>query len=278
MLPTAGRLPLGKPGWLYEFKWDGVRCLAQAHRGAWRLVTRHGRDITRQFPELAAVTDLGDVILDGELVILDGLKLNFGAVVARLRSRRKASPATVLAFDVLRYNGSDLRRRPLEERRELIESLDLDGERWIVPPAYTDGAATEAASVEHGLEGVVAKKLSSPYVGGRSRYWIKARRQAVIDVRVIGWVRRSSGGVSLLLAEATPRGLVYVGRCRAPAAIAAALAPFAAAGPEIPVPVQSGAVHWTAPVVAVEVIASSREPDGRLRQPRFVRARLDELE
>lgn len=281
MLPTTGTLPTG-PGWAYEMKWDGVRLIAGTERGVLHMRTRQGNAVpVDQFPELADITGLGDIILDGELTVFDGDRTDFGAVLRRLlaRGHRAANlaeqhPATVLVFDVLRFGGEDMRRRPYEERRATLEGLELP-EGWVVPPAFTNGPATVEVSLEHGLEGVVAKRLASRYSSGRSRNWVKQRHQGIIDAAVVGWLRRPSGGLSLLLAE--PGTLRYIGRCTAPRGLIEALAPLAVSSPAAAVPAQSGAVQWVRPVLQVEVTASSRDPDGRLRQARFVRARLDQL-
>jgi bifunctional non-homologous end joining protein LigD len=285
MLPVAGPLPLAS-GWAYEMKWDGVRTVSAASGGLLQMRTRRGNDIpSSKFPELRDLTEaFDDIILDGELVVFAGDLPDFGAVLTRMRALpRRASalaeehPATALVFDLLHLDGVDLRTRPYVERREILEGLALP-EDWVVPPRFTDGPATVAASMEHGIEGVVAKKLTSRHVSGRSRNWIKRRHEGVIDAIVIGWVRRASGGISLLLAEPAPGGLAYTGRCRAPVSLLAVLVPLAAASPPAAVPAPAGAVQWVHPRLQVEVTASSRAPDGRLRQPRFVRARLDQIE
>lgn len=277
MLPTAGRLPLGAPGWGWEIKWDGIRVITGVDRGQWQMVTRNGNDIAGRFPELAGILDLGDIILDGELVVLDADGPNFGATISRLHTRRRphVQDATVFVFDILRRGREDLRRRPYTDRRAILEALEFDGERWAVPPVFDDGASTVAASQELGFEGVVAKRLTSPYVSGRSRHWVKARHANALDMTVVGWVRRASGGVSLLLAEPTAEGLAYRGRVTAPRGVVADLAPIEVPSAAVPVPAQTGDVHWVQPDLQVEVTASSREPDGRLRQPRFRRLRLD---
>jgi len=284
MLPTAGPLPAG-PGWAYEMKWDGVRTLAAADGGVLRMRTRQGNDIpASHFPELTDLSEaFGDIIVDGELVVFTGELLDFGAVLGRLRAGQwrveglsAKHPATVLVFDVLRLDGADLRAQPYSERRGVLESLALPA-GWVRTPVFDDGPATAAASLQHGLEGVVAKKLTSRYRSGRSTAWVKQRHAGVIDVTVIGWVRRPSGGLSLLLAEPAPGGWTYVGRVTAPRGLLDVLIPLAAASPAAAVPPQPGAVHWVRPQLLVEVTASSRAPDGRLRQARYRRARLDQL-
>lgn len=285
MLPTAGSLPVG-PGWAYEMKWDGVRLVAGTDGSLLRMRTRQGNDIlASRFPELTSLTEaFGDIIVDGELAVFTGDLLDFGAVLGRLRAGRwrvatlaEAHPASVLLFDVLRLDGVDLRAEPYSERRAVLDSLALPP-GWVRTPVSQDGpAAAAAASLEHGLEGVVAKRVNSIYVSGRSRNWVKQRHSGVIDATVIGWVRRASGGISLLLAEPTPDGWHYTGRVTAPRSLLDVLIPLAAASPAAAVPAQTGTVHWVRPQLLVEVTASSRSPDGRLRQARYRRARLDQL-
>jgi bifunctional non-homologous end joining protein LigD len=273
-LPTA-------PGWSFEFKWDGIRLVSGARGGEIAMRTRRGREVSRQFPELHAITALDDVILDGEALVLVDDITDWGATIGRLRARPTAkriesAPVTVMVFDVLRFRGEDLRRRPYQERRAILEELEMPAQ-WEVPPVSEDGQAMTAVSLQHGLEGVVAKRLGSPYVSGPSRQWVKVRHQNLVDATVIGWRPRERGGITLLLAESTRTGPVYLGRCVAPRSLVETLEPLAAAGPPSWLPARPLGMHWVRPVLQVEVSAASREPDGRLRHPRLVRVRLDEM-
>jgi bifunctional non-homologous end joining protein LigD len=278
MLPTAGPLPTG-PGWAHEFKWDGIRAMCGSRAGSLRMQTRRGNDVSAQFPEIGGTAV--DAILDGEIVVFTDESPDFGATLRRLRAKLPSAlvetvPATMLAFDLLHLDGADLRGRPYEERRAALEGLTLPP-GWVVPPAFSDGPATLAASIEHGLEGVVAKRLVSRYVSRRSRDWIKHRHQGAVDAVVIGWRRTSSGGISILLAEPGPGGLVHTGRCTAPRSLLEVLEPLAVTTPPVVVAAAPIGVQWVRPELRVEVVAGSRSPGGRLRHPRFVRARLDQL-
>ena len=178
-------------GFALEVKWDGCRGQARVELGAFSLRTRHGRACTSEFPELE---ELGDavsarsVILDCELVCLaaDGLP-DFAAVRARLGRRPRSvtagairSPATLVVFDVLHLDDEAVWGQPYEERRALLNELLEDGPRWQVP-RYFVGAecgAVFAATQEQGVEGVIAKRLSSPYSPGRrSRNWVKFKHR-----------------------------------------------------------------------------------------------------
>jgi bifunctional non-homologous end joining protein LigD len=190
------------------------------------LRSRPGRDCTEEFPELGAITRvLGRhrVLLDGELVCLgtDGGP-DFASLRRRLRApgdkaRRNAerAPATFLPFDVLHLDGHSTRELPYEHRRELLLELALDEPGWRTPRHFV-GETDEvlAATREHGLEGVVAKRLGSTYLpGARNGAWVKHKHRRTESFLVSGWSpaerRRPE---SLLLARPGPdRGLESAG-------------------------------------------------------------------
>ncbi len=172
------------PGWLFEIKYDGFRCLA-IRDGESRMLSRHGGDLARAFPEIAAqVARLPEgTALDGELVIMDGfghphyenlrarVGLNRMAAVARAAESR---PATLFAWDILYCNGSDIRDHSLLTRkRALKETIARAG--LILPARYVakEGEKLFAETVELDFEGIVAKRASSPYVAGITHDWLK---------------------------------------------------------------------------------------------------------
>ncbi|MEV0606436.1 non-homologous end-joining DNA ligase [Polymorphospora rubra] len=295
MLATTGDLPTGG-GWGYEFKWDGVRALADVAAGSGRFFARSGVEITVAYPEFTALTRLfDDIQLDGEIVVLDDQGVpSFTALAERMhvrdpdRAARLAAtvPAMYMIFDLLRLRGEDLARRTYRERRAALDGLELSGPRWAVPPTFTDGPATYAAAREHGLEGVVAKRLDSAYRPGvRTPDWVKAKVEVTADFVVGGWrpgARRLGG---LLVGVPGPDGrLTYRGRVGGGIGAAAErdllavleprradVSPFA---PGVSREDARGA-HWVRPEVVVEVKYGQRTPDGRLRFPRFLRRRPD---
>src|SRR5215475_1095031 len=170
MLASAGPLPTG-PGWAYELKWDGVRALVDVSPAGMRIVSRRGNEVTPAYPELAGLAQVApDVLLDGEVVAFREGRPSFAALQTRMHVRSTAAarrlaaqtPVMYLAFDVLRLYGVDLTARPYTERRATLERLGVDGPQWTVPPSFDDGPATLAAAEQHGLEGVVAKRLAAP--------------------------------------------------------------------------------------------------------------------
>ena len=294
----ATALPDGSD-WVHEVKWDGMRVLADVHDGRLTLSSRAGNDVTASYPELAGLARLyDDMLLDGEVVALDGGRPSFGALAERMhvKDSRKAErlaatrPVTFMVFDLLRLYGSDLTAQPLSARRELLERLDLDGRHWQVPPVYDDGQELYEATLEQGLEGVVSKRLSSPYLPGRrSADWLKLPHRTSFSAVVGGWRPEKTNdsvrlGAVLLGVPDGRGGWRFAGRMgsgiagRAALQLAAALAPHTRAdspfSDDVPRVDRLGAT-WVDPVVVVEARALEVTRDGRLRQPAYLGLRTD---
>lgn len=230
MLARLGPLPVRDGDHGYEVKWDGVRAIATVRGGDLSLRARTGTDITARYPELVPVppgTESGDLVLDGEVVAFDELgrpsferlqsrmHLASAAAVAR---RLRELPVTYVAFDVLYAGGRSLLSRAYRDRRTLLAELELEGPAWRAPAHREgDGAALLAATAAQGLEGVVAKRLDSPYEPGRrSGAWIKVKNHGAQDV-VIGGFTRGEGGRATSLGALTvgtwdAQRLLYAGR------------------------------------------------------------------
>ncbi|MFF5080641.1 non-homologous end-joining DNA ligase [Actinoplanes sp. NPDC000266] len=294
MLATAGALPAG-PGWSYEFKWDGVRVLALFAGGPPVLFARSGAVVTAAYPEIAGLRLPEGTLLDGEMVVLDAKgRPSFTALAERMHVRDSSkaarlavtAPVTYMIFDLLYHDGLDYTGLPYLARREKLEELDLAGPRWMVPPSFGDGPATEAAAKENSLEGVVAKRADSVYLPGtRSPDWVKIKFDRTGDYVIGGWRAgaRKLGG--LLVGVPTPDGLAFRGRVGggigavAEKELLSRLEPLATkSSPFVPGAVpreDSRGAHWVRPELVVEIRYGNRTPDGRLRFPRFLRLRDD---
>jgi len=200
-------LPEGD-GWQYEPKWDGFRGVLENLDGEPHLWSRNGRPLLRYFPELAS---LGDRLppgsaLDGEVVVVREGRLDFDSLQMRLHpaeSRvRKLSgeiPARYVCFDLLVWEGDEVWRSPLAERRPRVEALPYD-----VSPATLDvdiARAWEESLEAAGFDGVIAKRLSSEYVPGSREAVVKVKRHLAADCAVIGvtWSEKGTGIASLML-------------------------------------------------------------------------------
>ncbi len=297
MLATPHDAVPAGDGWWHELKWDGMRLLADVRDHRVRLTTRTERDVTASFSELAApeagLTDYADLLLDGELVVLEDGVPSFGALAHRAhahhsdRSAQPASAATYIVFDVLRAAGSPVVARPLRDRRALLEGIDLDSDVVRVSPVFTQGEALLDATREHALEGVVSKRIESSYQPGRrSDDWRKVVHRTSGSF-VIGGMRPQGGGRGLgavLLGTPTEHGLAFRGRVGAGLAGGAGdrllrlLEPLICPDPpfsgEVPAADAAGTT-WLRPALVADVAYLSTSPGGRLRQPTWRGLRAD---
>jgi bifunctional non-homologous end joining protein LigD len=194
-LPRSIRPMLAKPGapfdsaqYLFEVKWDGMRALAYVDAGGYRIVSRHGNDITDRFPELGSLADLPTgTVLDGELVVLRDGKPSFSLLQTRaplccahrIDVLSRTTPATFIVFDQLFDHYRSLIDEPLSARREvMLETVHGANTSRLAAPGGVVGAGRSFYEhvVQARLEGVVAKRLASRYLPGRrTGAWIKIK-------------------------------------------------------------------------------------------------------
>ncbi len=302
-------LPSGED-WQYEPKWDGFRALAFRDGDDVFLSSRGELPFARYFPELvAAVKTLATprLVLDGEIVVFtaDGRGLDFDALLQRIhpaasRVARLAreTPASFIAFDLLARGDGDLRGEPLSARRAALEEVMEDAALPLhLSPRSFDAAVAERwlqAFVVQGLDGVVAKRLSSPYRSGE-REMRKVKRERTADCVVLGfrWAKDQHGTAvgSLLLGLYGPDGQAWqVGFSsgftrEARKELVATLAPYREGKSEEPPPGQAMVSRWARekdlsyerlrPELVVEV-AFDQVTGHRIRHgARFVRWRPD---
>jgi ATP-dependent DNA ligase len=214
-------LPEGE-GWQYEPKWDGFRGVLENAGGEPALWSRKERPLLRYFPELRP---LGELLpprsaLDGEIVIARDGALDFDAMQMRLhpaesRIRRLSAeiPAQYVVFDVLVWDGEPVWRAPLAERRERVEALaGLRVSPATRSPADARGWLDRFEAL--GLDGVVAKRLASPYLPGSREGMVKVKEEKTADCVVVGlrWKGERAAVATLLLGlYRDDGGLDYVG-------------------------------------------------------------------
>jgi bifunctional non-homologous end joining protein LigD len=200
MLAKGGYQPFDDPRWRFEPKLDGVRTLLYVDMESTRLVSRRGRDQTAQYPELATAHEYvtsATAVLDGEIVAMKDGRPSFEQLQQRMNlassadieRARKTIPVECYLFDILWFDGRDVTSLPLEERRELLESLIVPGHR-LTPTLYVDGEGVPLAQAarERGFEGVMAKRLGSRYLPGRRNGdWRKIKLLNRQDCVVLGW-------------------------------------------------------------------------------------------
>jgi bifunctional non-homologous end joining protein LigD len=180
MHPTLVARPFHRAGWVYEEKVDGWRMVAIKTEGTVRLVSRKGHDLTTRFPELVkALSGLKrrSFIFDGEVAVYDR---GFISRFEWVRGRPKGEPATLpvyMVFDVLEFDGRDLRGEPLKVRRGLLERfLRRHGMIFPVRRLARNGFKAWEEALARSFEGIVAKNPESRYVPGRTLAWLKVKQ------------------------------------------------------------------------------------------------------
>ncbi|MEO7261715.1 MAG: non-homologous end-joining DNA ligase [Jatrophihabitantaceae bacterium] len=304
MLAVAGELPApAEDGqWAYEPKWDGCRALAFLDGGRVRFRSRNDLDVSVSYPELDGLgAQLGrrQAVLDGEVVAFgdDGLP-DFARLQKRMHVSRPAEaqrlsgtdPVQYLIFDLLHLDGSATVGLPYRQRRQLLEELKLDGAHWQCPRFFIgNGAMLLQASKQLGLEGVVAKRLTSTYrPGRRSPDWRKLKNIRTQEVVVLGWQPgngRRAGAIGSVLVgvpldgaagEGETAGLRYAGKVGTGFTQAALIAlhrrlqPLARPTPALATPpprANTLGAQWVQPRLVAEVAFVEWTPDGRLRHP-----------
>jgi len=207
MLAEGGWKAFDDPGWWFEPKLDGIRCLAYLTTDETKLITRRGRDVSKQYPDLHMIHELVDqvnAVFDGEIVAFDpDGKNSFEALQQRMNLQNereikrvsKQIPVALVAFDLLWLDGREAAELKLEERRELLELVtEQDHRLQLMTYVEGEGKSFVKAAKELDLEGVVAKKKGSRYVGGkRTDDWRKIKLVNTQDCVVLGWTPGQGG-------------------------------------------------------------------------------------
>jgi bifunctional non-homologous end joining protein LigD len=227
MFATLASDPFDSDEWIYEVKWDGVRALAVCADET-LLLSRNRRDITGTYPEFERLherTVALDSVLDGEIVAMADGRPSFERLQARMNLQNprdiqrmmKQVPVVYIAFDLLYLDGMSLMDRPVEERKRLLSEIIIPAPNVLVSDYVdTEGIALFEAARSQGLEGIVAKRMGSPYrPGRRTREWIKIKTVYDGDVVVGGWSRgegsRSASFGALLVGAYAGDGLRFLG-------------------------------------------------------------------
>jgi bifunctional non-homologous end joining protein LigD len=176
-LPSPAKAPPSGPGWMHEIKHDGFRIMARRDGAGVRLFTRNGHDFTARFPLAAralAALPGRSFLIDGEAIVTDDKGL---AVFELIRRARNGGAAVLCAFDLVGLDGADLRRAPIEHRKHKLSQLVRTPHPGIVINEHYDGEGhiVFKSACKLGCEGIVSKRLGSPYRSGRSPHWVKVK-------------------------------------------------------------------------------------------------------
>jgi DNA ligase D-like protein (predicted ligase) len=296
MLATLTDDRFSDPAWIFERKWDGIRCIAyRSDRGAVRLRTRNDLPLERTYPEIAEAleADAGtSLILDGEVVAFRGRNTSFERLQGRsgitdpVAARASGIAVFYYVFDVLYLDGTDVRELPLRDRKRLLRtSARFDDPLRLTAHRNTAGEEEFRKACARGDEGVIAKRADSRYQAGRSRDWLKFK--CVHDQEFV------IGGFTAPKGSRTGFGALLVGYYRGPQFVyagkvgtgfdTAALHDLHArmkrlARPSTPFTVgrvRDKDVEWVDPVLVAQIGFTEWTRDGLLRHPRFTGLRTD---
>lgn len=219
MLATRVDDPFDDPGWWFEVKWDGYRVVLAAEGGKIRARSRRGLDLTGPFPELASLPIPDSVAVDGEVVAFDEEGLpSFSYLQQRTGFGGRGTKADVgvnlVVFDLL-FRGQSLIGLPYEDRVRMLRELALPSPIVVPEPTPEHGTAVFEVARRRGLEGIVGKRLGSPYQPGkRSADWkkvsVKRRLRAVVGGYLPGEGGRSSTFGSVLVGLHDDVGLRWI--------------------------------------------------------------------
>jgi bifunctional non-homologous end joining protein LigD len=202
MLATLHGRPFSDPDWLFELKYDGFRCLVVKAGEDVKLWSRNGNLFNGSFPEVVQAVESvsGDFVWDAELTVDDDTgrssfdRLRQRAVTKtpkNVRAAAKTDPARLYVFDALSIDGADIRGMPLTERKlKLRKSFDNTDTLIYASGIEDEGKLVFEHVEELGLEGMVAKRMDSPYQRGRSRDWLKIKFQGYGRPAALGWGRK----------------------------------------------------------------------------------------
>lgn len=293
---------------VFEVKWDGIRCIAHLNKKT-RLESRNLNDLGGRYPELLDIqraVDCRQAIVDGEIVLMGASGPDFYRLLRRDRlpgaeSIRRAamnSPVVLVVFDLLYLNGHSLMKRPLSERQHFLRDIVQPNERILVTQGVIGvGQAYFETASARGLEGIMAKRLDSPYLPGRrTRDWLKIKRLCEADYVIGGYTPRGADDLGALVLGEWPQsewrpetdrpvanGLLFAGHVgtgfdtaerrgliRRLRPLETTVCPFK----QVPHPVAK-ASRWVRPTLVCSVRFLERTPDGVLRHSTFLGMRDD---
>jgi bifunctional non-homologous end joining protein LigD len=300
-LATLTKDRFSDPGWLFERKLDGERCLSFRSGTSLRLMTRNQKEVANNYPEIAAalreqtLRDQGqeDFIVDGEIVAFEGARTSFELLQSRIHvahpdpSLIKRVPVFYYIFDVLYAGDCDVRPLPLRERKDILAGLlSFDDPLRYTEHRDTDGETFYAEACRQGWEGLIAKRADAPYRPDRSRDWLKFKCETNQEFVIGGFSdpqRSRIGFGALLLGYYDSSGrLVYAGKVGTgfDTKLLRSLHGEMTDMEQDKTPFDLGdlprsGVHWIEPSLVAQIGFSEWTRDGQLRHPRFQGLRRD---
>lgn len=294
MLATLTKQRFSDPSWIFEHKLDGERCLAFKTRGAVELLSRNKQHLNNTYPEV--VDALGaagdhDCVVDGEVVAFDGKRTSFEKLQGRIgikdpdEARRSGIRVFYYVFDMMYVDGFDIRALGVIHRKTLLQrGLRFQAALRLLQHRNTEGESLYQRACGQGLEGLIAKRRDSEYVGRRSPDWLKFKCVNEQEMVIGGFTDPAGSRIglgALLVGYYQAERLRYAGKVgtgfstktllglrRRLAARELKRSPFA----DI---VSEKGAHWVRPDLVAQIGFTEWTTDGKLRHPRFEGLRTD---
>lgn len=294
MLASAARtIPKGTK-FSYEVKWDGIRVIIYFQDEKIKIISRGGREITDQFPELQ-VPDFCRVehaVLDAEIVVLDDKgRPMFHDVISRMHrkgtssiaSASRSKPVTCYIFDLISVDGHDIIHRPLDRRRQWLKTILKQGTHYRMSESFSDGEQLFKAIEQQDMEGIMAKNQKSVYLAGnRSDSWVKIKCRKLEQCMIIGYTQgqgdRSGLFGAMHLAKRNKDELIYMGKVGTgyDHKMLKNLAQIMSSIPKTDKLVtdkieEEHKTVWIEPVLSCEIEYASLSSNGTYREPVFIK-------
>jgi bifunctional non-homologous end joining protein LigD len=286
MLATLTKTYFSDPGWVFEPKLDGIRCLAFKKGRSVKLLSRNKLDLTPTYPAVADALagQAADFVVDGEIAAVKGEVTSFSLLQ---QVHRQSVPVVYFCFDVVHLDGYDVTALPLTARKRLLaDALDFAEPLRFVSHVEEEGEAYYREACRRGWEGLIAKRAVGRYTKGRSKDWLKFKCSFEQELVIGGYTEpqgaRSHFGALLVGYYDGAGDLQYAGKVgtgftqRTLADLHARMAPLEQEAPPFAgrPPVRKGA-HWLKPRLVAQIGFSEWTTDGKLRHPRFLGLRTD---
>ena len=295
MLATLTDRRFSDPGWLFERKFDGERCLAFRAEDEIRLMSRNRLVLNSHYPEIVdalARQPHRRFVVDGEVVAFEGSRDSFAKLQRRMqladpeRSRRSGVAVFYYVFDVLHFDEFDLTGLRLRDRKAVLrKAISFGGPLRSTAHRKNDGDLYWRDACRKGWEGVIAKNADSPYVPGRSRQWLKFKCGNEQEFVIGGYTDPQGSRIgfgALLIGYYEGEDLVFAGKVGTGfdrellTSLRSTLSSLEQAEPPFAVGrLPRKGVHWVRPVLVCQVGFTEWTRDGQLRHPRFLGLRRD---
>jgi len=295
MLTQSRETAFTSKDWIFEVKWDGIRAISYVGE-SFSIRSRNDKELKYNFPELEELKTLtSNVVLDGEIVVMRGGKADFQTLLERANTSNPRDiehmankfPATYVVFDILEKDGNPLIDKPLIERKNALTEYVKEGNHVVFSIfVEAEGEAYYKAALHKGIEGIIAKKKTSPYESGvRSSSWLKIKKVTSCDCVIFGYTKgegaRAETFGALILGLYDKSKAVYVGKVgtgftgNTMGLLLEAFKPLEAnektlEGVDIP-----ERIRWLRPELVCEVGYQNVTEDGKLRMARFRGLRAD---